>query len=147
MLLERLHAPRELVAKYRKHVLSLLSLTWPNVLTFFVSLRYISSFLSPPLAQPRLPRAHSFLTRTRSIPFSSSLYVGHLGPEYLAASALGNMIANGANCASAPRYSPTHTAFGFAIGSGLSMALDTLCSQVWFFGLSEGQTAYLCVCV
>jgi len=51
------------------------------------------------------------------IPISSSLFVGHIGSAaFLGASALGNMFAN---------------ATGFAVGSGLAMALDTLCSQAF----------------
>eukprot|EP01113_Clastostelium_recurvatum_P035522 TRINITY_DN4965_c0_g1_i5.p1 TRINITY_DN4965_c0_g1~~TRINITY_DN4965_c0_g1_i5.p1 ORF type:complete len:609 (+),score=100.02 TRINITY_DN4965_c0_g1_i5:80-1906(+) len=52
-----------------------------------------------------------------AIPVVSSLALGHIGdPIYLGSAALGNMFAN---------------ATGFAVGSGLSMALDTLCSQAY----------------
>lgn len=52
-----------------------------------------------------------------ALPVTSTLAVGHLGdPAFIGAAALGNMFAN---------------ATGNALGSGLSMALDTLCSQAY----------------
>eukprot|EP00026_Physarum_polycephalum_P005157 Phypoly_transcript_05186.p1 GENE.Phypoly_transcript_05186~~Phypoly_transcript_05186.p1 ORF type:complete len:586 (+),score=89.56 Phypoly_transcript_05186:190-1947(+) len=77
-------------ATYKLHLILLLKLSWPNVLTSLISL---------------------------ALPVTSTLAVGHLGsPAFIGAAALGNMFAN---------------ATGFAVGSGLSMALDTLCSQAF----------------
>jgi len=47
---------------------------------------------------------------------SSTFFVSHIGDEYLAAAALGNMICNSS---------------GLSFGIGLSMALDTLCTQAF----------------
>lgn len=75
---------------YKAHLIMILQLSWPNILTSMISL---------------------------CLPVSSTLAVGHIGPTvYIGAAALGNMFAN---------------ASGIAVGQGLAMALDTLCSQAY----------------
>jgi MATE family multidrug resistance protein len=73
----------------RKHLKTLLGLSWPIVLVGLIQ---------------------------NIVWLSSTFFVSHIGDEYLAAAALGNMICNSS---------------GLSFGIGLGMALDTLCAQAF----------------
>ena len=67
------------------------------------------------LVRLALPSSAIFLVQF-AINFSSIIFIGQLGPEYLGAAALANMLAN---------------LTGFSIGQGAATALDALCSQAY----------------
>lgn len=75
------------------------------------------------LVQLALPNSATYLVSSL-VGFTSVLFLGRLGAEYMGAAAIGNMLAN---------------LFGFSIGSGATSALDALCSQAY------GARSYLLV--
>lgn len=61
----------------------------------------------------------------------STLFLGRIGEAELGAALLGNMLANATGAPRPPDSPLTSLRPGLAVGLGLSMALDTLCSQAY----------------
>ena len=97
----------------------LLRLAAPNSFTYLIN-------MAIPVRSQHLQALLS-----EAIQLISTLFLGRIGEAELGAALLGNMLANATGIPSIAIVCRPDSLQGLAVGLGLSMALDTLCSQAF----------------